>query len=677
MQKAPFGKAPFHYLIRGLASVFSERTKKVKAGIFISLLITLLMAGLMVLRLSLLENLDEKLYDYSFYFRGPLRPPPSIVIAAIDEKSIQRFGRWPWSRDKLASLVDKLSAAGAELIVFDIIFSEDEANDPSLGQAMKIAGNVILPVVFDFEGKKAINEDDLLITSAFSSVSDPERFSNYPPISAQGVLMPVPTLAKEAMALGHINMFPDEDGSLRSESLVIGYNGYLYPSISLKTSAIYLGIPPEKVVVKATEGIQLGKRYVPTDKWGRAMIFYYGPNGTFTHLSISDILDGLVKTETLQGKIVLIGATAVGIYDLRVTPLSPAMTGIEKQANVIASMLESRFLRSATLSTNIMILFIAGVVFSLLITRLRALSASVVTVIFMIGTAFCGYRIFIQEGTWFKIVYPILNFLTIFVNVTVYNYAVEERYARRIRAMFSSYVTEKIVNELIKNPDMAKLGGDRREVTVLFSDVRGFTSFSEKHSPEQVVSILNEYLGEMTDIVFKWDGTLDKFIGDAILAFWGAPMKQDNHAELAVKCALNMTKKLSELHEKWKAEGKPLLDAGIGINTGDVIVGNIGAEGKKMDYTVIGDHVNLGSRIESLTRKYNTHILISEFTLDKVRALISSGKIYSVNVKGLEKVIVKGKEKPVEIYEIDALREGAESKITEIREENIIRLKEK
>ncbi len=224
---------------------------------------------------------------------------------------------------------------------------------------------------------------------------------------------------------------------------------------------------------------------------------------------------------------------------------------------------------------------------------------------------------------------------------------------------------------------MAKLGGERREITVLFSDVRGFTSFSEKHSPEEVVSMLNEYLGEMTDIVFKWEGTLDKFIGDAILAFWGAPMKQENHAELAVKCALHMVRRLEELQQKWQSEGKPVLDCGIGINTGVVLVGNIGAEGKKMDYTVIGDHVNLGSRVEGLTRKYNVHILMTEFTMNKIKDLISSGKLWRTEVTGIEKVIVKGKEMPVSIYEVKSTRPGSESKITEVAEEKVVTMKEK
>jgi adenylate cyclase len=297
--------------------------------------------------------------------------------------------------------------------------------------------------------------------------------------------------------------------------------------------------------------------------------------------------------------------------------------------------------------------------------RVKAMGASLIVALFVLLILGSGYYLFAYQGIWINMAYPLNNVLLTFISVTAYNYAVEERYAKKIRAMFSSYVTERIVNELIRNPGMAKLGGERREVTVLFSDVVGFTSFSEKHSPEEVVAILNEYLGAMTDIIFKWEGTLDKFVGDAIVAFWGAPMKQENHAELAVRCALDMVRRLERLQRKWKVEGKPVLDSGIGINTGEVLVGNIGAEGKKMDYTVIGDHVNLGSRVEGLTRKYKTHILITEFTLEKIKEAIQSGHLYRLEVKGLEKAVVKGKEKPVEIYEIRSLEKGKESVIIE------------
>jgi adenylate cyclase len=258
-----------------------------------------------------------------------------------------------------------------------------------------------------------------------------------------------------------------------------------------------------------------------------------------------------------------------------------------------------------------------------------------------------------------------------------YRYFIEEKKARDIRKMFSSYVTERVVNELIAHPEMAKLGGERREITVLFSDIAGFTTFSEKNEPEEVVAVLNEYLSAMTEVVFRWEGTLDKFIGDAIVAFWGAPLKQDNHAELAVRCALHMIKKLEELQKKWIAEGKTPLSIGIGMNTGEVLVGNIGAEGKKMDYTVIGDHVNIGARVESLTRKFKTNILMTELPLGKIVNLVNTSRIGHVSIQGVGNVVVKGKEKAIRIYEIKSLDPSADSFITESDDDEVIHMKDK
>ena len=668
-----------------------EISRKNLLKISIGIILTVLMVSLLLIEnrfrqkpaASKLRDLtpflaiEDKLLDYRFKLRGHKKPPDTVVIAAIDEKSIEKLGRWPWSRDKLAGLVNKLSGAEAEIIVFDIILSETEKNDKVLGKAVRDAGNVILPVVFDREQKAAVGPDDLFTSSALASVVNPRMFDKYSPIIMQSVLLPAPDIIRETMALGHINMFPDDDGTLRWESMLIGYNGHLYPSVTLQAASTYLGVPPDRVEVIATEGIRLGKRYIPTDRWGRTLINYYGQTQTFRHISISDILDGSAGPEFLKGRIVLIGATAVGIYDLRVTPFDAAMPGIEKHASVISSILENRFVRGASMSVNLAVLMLSGLLFSVVVTRFKATGAAGITGLFLLLILSGGYYVFAQKGLWINITYPSLNVLLTFISVTAYSYAIEEKFARRIKSMFSSYVTERVVNELIKNPDMAKLGGERREISILFSDIRGFTTFSEKHSPEEVVSILNEYLGEMTGIVFAWEGTLDKFIGDAILAFWGAPMRQENHAELAVKCGLAMIKRLGELQQKWAAEGKGSLDIGVGINTGEVIVGNIGAEGKKMDYTVIGDHVNLGSRVEALTRKYNVHVLITEFTLDKIRGCIGTSDIGHVSVKGLERVIVKGKEKPVGIYEISSLGHGEKPTITECADDKVVRLKEK
>jgi len=641
-------------------------SRKTKINLLVGFSITLLMAIFMFIELSPMETLEEKLYDYRFKIRGAIKPPEDIVIAAIDEKSLGRFGRWPWSRDKIARLVKRLTEEGAEIIVADIILSEGEKNDRILGQAIQKAGNVVLPIVFEFDRESNVPDSEFLLNSAFRSVANAERFNQYSPITAKRPLVPVPEIIRETMALGHINMFPDRDGTLRWEAMVVEYNGYLFPSIDLQTSAIYLGIPHEKVILNATEGIQLGeKRTIPTDRHGRSLINYYGPWQTFKYLSVSDILESEIKPGTLQGKIVLIGATAAGIYDLRVTPFSAVMPGVEKHANVISSIIENRFLRKTNFSANLILLLISGFLFSLLLIKLRSIGAALTTGLFLVLILGPGYFLFAHQGLCINIAYPSINILLIFIFVMVYNYAIEERTARKIRAMFSSYVTERVVNELIKNPDMAKLGGERREVTVLFSDIVGFTSFSEKYTPEEVVTLLNEYLGAMTEVIFRWEGTLDKFVGDAIVAFWGAPMRQENHAELAVRCALNMVKRLEDIQQKWRSEGKPVLDSGIGINSGEVLVGNIGAEGKKMDYTVIGDHVNLCSRVESLTRQYHTHILMTEYTLNQLRDLVTTRCIGHLAIRGREKALVKGREKSVGIYEVQSIEHGLESKIQE------------
>jgi adenylate cyclase len=646
-----------------------EISRKATIHFFIGFFITVLMAAITFSKLSPMETLENKLYDYHFKIRGAVKPSEDIVIAAIDEKSLGRLGRWPWSRDRLAQLVKRLSEDGAGIIVFDNFFFEKEKNDRLLGQAIRQAGNVILPIVFEFDRSSPLPKNEYLMSSAFGSIIHPERFQEYSPIATKRILIPVPEIIRESMALGHVNMFADDDGTLRWEAMAVECDGYLFPSIDVQAAAIYLGIPRERIILDVAEQIKLGnKRTIPIDQHVRSLIYYYGEWQTFKYLSISDILEGQTTPGELRGRIVLIGATAAGIYDLRVTPFSAVMPGVEKHANVISAILENRFLRKVPISTNLIFLVVSGFLFSFLIIRTKALGTTLMTGLFLVLILGLGHFLFVQKGIWINIAYPAMNILLIFASMMTYNYAFEERAARKIRAMFSSYVTEKVVNELIKNPDMAKLGGERRAVTVLFSDIIGFTTISEKYTPEEVVALLNEYLGAMTEVIFRWEGTLDKFVGDAIVAFWGAPMRQENHAELAVRCALNMVKRLEDLQQKWRSEGKPVLDSGIGINTGEVLVGNIGAEGKKMDYTVIGDHVNLGSRVEGLTRNYHTHILITEYTMNHLRVFVNSRLIGHIAIKGREKTSVKGREEKVGIYEVQSIDHGLRSKIQELDE---------
>jgi adenylate cyclase len=625
----------------------------------------------MYLHFPLLEILEEKLYDLRFKIRGKITPPPYVVIIAIDDKSLEKLGRWPWSRDKIARLTEILVREEAKVIAFDILFAEAEENDAVFAKAIAKASNVLLPLVFRFDKEAPLVQEDFLYPSSLSIVKNVSALNTFSPYKAIGLSTCRRELSAAAIALGHINMIPDDDGTLRWETMVIEYDLDIYPSIDLQTARIYQGLGNEKMILNATESINLGGKIFTTDLWGRSPIYFYGPEQTFPYISVSDLMEGKISSNTLKGKIALVGVTALGIYDLRVTPFSANMPGVEKHANVITSLLEGRSIIKLPFITNLIVLLCTGLVLSIILTRLKAVSGAIVAFCLLSAFSFAGYYLLVNKGLWMELSYPLINIVFVYSFVTVYRYAEEEMRAKHIRAMFSSYVTEKIVNELTKNPDMAKLGGDRREVTVLFSDIKGFTTFSEKHAPEEVVSILNEYLTAMTEIIFRWEGTLDKFVGDEIVAFWGAPLPQENHAELATRCALNMVEKLKELSEKWLNEGKVPLEAGFGLNTGEVIVGNIGAEGKKMDYTVIGDHVNLGARVEALTRKYSTNILITEFTLNKIKGLVKpkNGQIIGhVSVKGLERVMVKGKEKPVRIYEVKSLEPDMESRIIELEE---------
>ncbi len=599
-----------------------------KSGLLISLGWTVVILLLMLLDPAPLRMVEDKLLDYRFKLRGKVDAPENVVIADIDEKSLYEFGRWPWDRDVMAQLVEKLYLSGASVISFDVLFSESAEYDEVLADALWDAANVVLPIYFD-----GIDENRL---------------------EARHITVPVDELLEPVMALGHINMTSDPDGTMRWSPLTIGYDDEHYLSLSLATAALYLQVPFENIDLEAEGGVRLDDDiFIPTDEARRSLINYYGPARTFKYFSIADILNGRVPEEELAGKIVLIGASAAGLFDLRVTPFSPAMPGVEKHASVIASVVEDRFLKTGPFWVGVFMILLTGALYGLIAPRFKAVGASGVACGVLLTVLFAGYYSFIRENLWLNVTYPSLNISLIFISSMAYNYGVEERRARKVKEMFSSYVSERVVEELIKNPEMARLGGERREVTVLFSDIVGFTSFSENNTPEDVVLLLNEYLGEMTDIIFKWEGTLDKFIGDAIMAFWGAPMPQEDHARRAVQCAMDMVQRLEELQKKWKNEGKQVLDCGIGINTGQVVVGNTGSEGKKMDYTIIGDEVNLGARAEGLTREYGERILLTEFTVNKLESgpkTFSTGRMAAA--KPIERVTVKGKEKPVEIYKI-------------------------
>ena len=417
------------------------------------------------------------------------------------------------------------------------------------------------------------------------------------------------------------------------------------------------------------DGVQVGSTVVPSDQKLRMLINYAGRELRFPWVSATDVIHHRIPSDVFRGKAVLVGTAALGAYDQLSTPFSANFSGVEKNATVIENILHERFLTAGLWTSpvefGLVILF--GLVLTYILPRVRALDGTFLTGVTLISYAGTMQALFVVKGVCLPVVMPILTIGSVFMVTTVLNYVLKERQAQEIHSMFASYVSPRIVQQLMKTPSKATLGGQRKELTMLFADLVGFTTFSEHRPAEEVVDQLNEYLSAMTDVIFRWNGTLDKFVGDAIVVFWGAPIDQPNHAELAMQCALEMRTRLMELQAQWKAQGKPILENGIGINTGVVLVGNIGAEGKKMDYTMIGDQVNLAARFQGLTRMLGHPILLTEFTASKLalglgrkKSDAQLGRLDQIQLRKLQVVTVKGRQAPVGAYTVEAQVAGTE-----------------
>lgn len=603
-----------------------------------------------------LRFMELKTLDLRIASRGTLPTGSETVIAVIDEKSLTELGRWPWPRTTIAKLVDKLKASGAKAVGFDIVFSEPDKNDAALAGSIARAGNVTLGYFFHLSKKdvahlseKDIAKDaDNIKNSRYQIINSLEKNpddSSLPKAYAPQANLKI--FSGTSANSGFFNMIPDTDGSMRWSPLVIKFGNNYYSSLPVSVLHQYLNWPLVSLNLAGygAEGIKIGDTTVPTDESGRLLVNYMGPAKTFPHYSISDILKGRIPAEKIRNKIVLVGATAIGIYDLRVTPFGATYPGVEIHATVIDNILHRNFLTHSgfTRFIDLCAIILFGLLMGLIIPRLKAVKG-IFFALTIIGVFLAiNMLLFARYNVWLNLIYPALTMITIYLGITVYRYITEEREKKKIRGAFQYYLTASVINEMLKNPDKLKLGGDKKNLSVLFSDIRGFTTISEKLTPEELVHLLNEYLTAMTDIVFKYDGMLDKYMGDAIMAVFGAPLDQTDHARRACQTALDMMNELHRLQKKWIEEGKPPLNIGIGINSGDMVVGNMGSQ-MRFDYTVMGDMVNLGSRLEGTNKEYGSNIIFSEFTYDAVKDFMCC--------RELDWVRVKGKKLPVKIYEL-------------------------
>ena len=661
-------------------------------------LITIICIILYFLKPSFLELMELKVFDLRFLSRGTQKPGSEIAIATIDEKSLDELGRWPWPRTIIAQLVDKLSSCQVKAIGFDIVFPEPDENSPLksvisfkrkveelnvgdprltnflsqvekgadtdriLTSAIKRSQNVVLGYFFHttLEEVKSLKKDLLekrinnILSSEYTMIKFLSKEAHRVPLEeATAAESNLSELSSAASSSGYFNVFTDDDGAVRWIPLVIRCQNQYFAPLSLQVLRRYLDSPPLslKVADFGIESIELGNVRIPTDEQGRMLINYRGYPRTFPYYSITDILHDRIPKETFKDKIVLVGATAIGIYDIRITPFAKEFPGLEIHANVIDNILRGDFLiRPAWLKVfDLFAIVLIGMILGLFIPRVKALFGLIFSLSFFAIYLSIDRYLFQHLNLWLSIVYPLIALFTVYTGITVYRYVTEEREKKKIKGAFQQYVTEAVVNEMLKNPDKLKLGGEKKELTVLFSDIRGFTTISEQMSPETLVKFLNEYLTVMTDIVFKYNGLLDKYMGDAIMAVFGAPLDQKDHSLKACLTALEMMEELKRLKERWESQGMPPLNIGIGINSGPMVVGNMGSE-RRFDYTVMGDNVNLGSRLEGLNKEYGTNIIVSEFTINQTKNQLVTREIDLVRVKGKEQVVkifeLMGRDKP-------------------------------
>ncbi|MBU1208232.1 MAG: CHASE2 domain-containing protein [Proteobacteria bacterium] len=644
-----------------------------------------------------LSLLELKTLDLRFLSRGKIVTTGEVALITIDEKSLDELGRWPWPRVRMAQLLDALVKYEAKVVGFDIVWAEpDENSELKSLSALKQKMNELKLTNRDLEiylaqAIQKADTDRILADSLarsrravlgyffhFFAKEDPPREKKQlpkglPPLSTYNLVkyssaeavkvhlfeanyaeVNIPVIAAAAEGAGYFNIFPDRDGTVRWIPLVIKYQDRHYCALSLAVLQKFLDNSPLvlRLAEFGVEEIRLGDLFIPTNEEGRMLINYRGPQKAFPHYSATDVIHGRVPLNAFQGKIVLVGATAMGIYDIRVTPFDHVFPGLEVHANVIDTILKQQFLHRPNWVTlfDLLAIIVLGLILGIILPKVKALWGALIGISLFFAFILTSNQLFQQQGIWVNQTYPLFNLVLTYLMITGYRYMTEERERKKVRGAFQYYLHASVVEQMLKDPEKLKLGGEKKDLTVLFSDIRGFTSISEHMTPERLVKFLNEYLTKMTDIVFKYDGLLDKYMGDAIMAIWGAPLDQSDHPLRASYTALEMVEELHLLQQKWATEGMPRLNIGIGINAGPMVVGNMGSE-RRFDYTAMGDSVNLGSRLEGLNKLYGTNIIISEMTHERVQ-----GEILG---RELDLVRVKGKDQPVKIYELLSRRAKA------------------
>jgi adenylate cyclase len=625
-------------------------------------------------QLGMVQQLEGELLDLRFHARPPQPTAGAITLVLIDDQSLAEQGRWPWSRSLMAELVERLAAAGARTIALDLLLAEPERSavptaelepllqggdaaeqlralieqaegDRRLADAATSAGNVVLPLLFELaQGDAAPALAPFVHDAAFRVVQEGASGSELgEPPEGLRVLAPIAVLGWAAAALGHVNAPLDPSGAQRLEYSVIGYGADYFPSFSLEIARHYLAVDRDRTRLLLGQGIVLGERFVPADESMRLPINYDRPD-RFPAISAAAVLDGAADEALFKDRIVLIGGTAAGIGKTFVTPFTSLMPEIERHATVVDGILREAFLtrREASVLVDLAVVIVAGCLIGWVAQRSGMLGATATYLLLAAGFSAANVLAFIRFGLWLNLFLPLVALTLIYLVVLAYSHFVGKRQERMIRAAFEHYLSPDLVDLVCRDPALLQLGGERRELTVLFADIRDSTAIAQRLPPDRFAALLNDVLGAMTGVLFARGGLLDKFTGDGFLAIFGAPVPQPDHALRACCAALDMLPALDLVRTRWTGLEVPL-QVGIGINSGPMLIGNMGSR-ERFTYTVIGDEAHLGARLEGANRDFRTSILISEATFAQVREKLAARELDLVKFRGLQQ--------PVRVFEL-------------------------
>lgn len=663
-----------------------------RAGIGVILLSCLLWYSFGYEKPLLFSAIDEKIVDAMFRLRGQQPTTGQVVIVDIDERSLKEHGQWPWPRHKVAELTRRIAAAEPLVIGFDILFAESDRTSPAtllnayrplldpcpalerlladpaarhtldhdlqLAEALELSPTV-LGYMFLFR------EDNLKVADAapfpsldISIVGRGTDFSSLRLVKAYRPLLNIAQL--NASSQGFFNVFPDQGGTVRKVPLFLMLDGLPYPSLAFEMFRLGIGeqearLHPSEVGGQSPRpllGVSLGRQFIRTDDFGHLAVNFRGPYNTFPYLPAAEVMRGQ-GVEGLRGKYVLVGSSASGLMDLITTPFSSRLPGVEAQANVIDNLIAGDAMaweNYTEIGLTYALIAGAGLLMVLALVHLGPFAGFTVGLSILGGIVVGVYNLLFLRHQMLGISYILLSLLAVFMTVTLFNYVFEGRRKSFIRRAFSHYLAPSVVGELLRNPEKLNLTVESRQVTVLFCDIRNFTSLSETTPAAQLGHFLNSYFSLLTEIIIKHQGMVDKYIGDAIMAVWNTPLDDPRHAANAVAAAMEMVETVGRGGVDLQLAGQAI-EIGIGINTGMVSAGNFGSS-RRFDYTVLGDNVNLASRIEGLTKYYRRPILLSEST----RLLLPA----NLPCRYIDRVLVKGRNRAVDLFEPlaeEALRE--------------------